>query len=644
MSKRTVLVADNHDGFLSGCAANVRSAGFKVMVAHSGDEVRAAIETGLPHVVVLDVRLENDADDGDLTGLDLINDIPESIGIILQSSWMELGVVTAANRVRHCHYVDKSQENAAELLIEEIERIFQSQVGINFGLRWLPAPREELSLVSLAAALMPGQPSDGSYPRITELDDLLRKTLSAFDHARLLRLLWLERGSRACILARCIQSGIESSHIILVGARHADHPAAASAKVHDTVHFFGCLVELDADPNTLFALSDLYPAHDRRLRAGLNHLLKSALRAQRWRVAAPPEPDPITPAAWRLQFLWPATSGIADGLTAAVAALCTALAHHNGQIRVEDGGLSIQVGNVRQATLPHPASALPRAAALIESGEVLVSPCVIDLRRVLLDSADRSWLVEPQSAAPAPVEWDFAAVEASLRFDLGPRATDEDWLKNRGEAFEFELHLRLQGPTMRGPASNDDMLPSHRILATAVGEVRRRAQEAGADADRYRACLLSHIAQRILKTPVSALSREEACVATSLIIASGMLAEDLGGGHAPLPSISTPSAGQAILIEDAQRRIVKVLGERLKPLSPLEFALLDFLLKRPNAVCSFEDIFADVFRQRWNGSRSQRQQLHIAVARLRDAIEPDRSEPRFIKSEHSQGYWIDLRP
>jgi hypothetical protein len=59
-------------------------------------------------------------------------------------------------------------------------------------------------------------------------------------------------------------------------------------------------------------------------------------------------------------------------------------------------------------------------------------------------------------------------------------------------------------------------------------------------------------------------------------------------------------------------------------------------------VCSFEDIFADVFKQKWTGSRSQRSQLQVAAARLKDAIEPDRANPRFIKSEHSQGYWIDL--
>jgi hypothetical protein len=560
---------------------------------------------------------------------------------------MELGVVTAANRVRHCHYVDKSQVDAAELLIEEIERIFQSQVRINFGLRWLPAPGEELSLISLAAALMPGQSNDGFAARVTELDDLLRKALYTFDHARVLRLLWLEHGARACVLARCILSGQESTHIVLVSVRHADQPSAvrpptASGQNHQTVHFAGCLIELDSDPNTLVALSDLYPTHDRRLRAGLNHLLKSALHAQRWKTSTSVMPDSDSPAVWRIQFMWPAVAAVARDLASAVDELCAALAHHDWLIQTRDELMSIQVGSTELPYLPHMVSVMARAAALIKDNEDAVSPGPIDVRHVLMDGADRTWLVEPHLAAPAPMEWDFAAVEASLRFDLARRAADDDWLRNRGEAYEFELHLRLQGNVIRGPSGADDMLPGHRAIAAAVGEVRRRALEAGVDADRYRACLFAQMSRRILALPKSALAREEAFTAASLLVASAMLAADLSGHQdAALPAIER-IAGEAIVVEDAQRRIVQVLGKRLKPLSPLEFALLDFLLKRRNKVCSFEDIFADVFKQKWTGSRSQRSQLQVAAARLKDAIEPDRANPRFIKSEHSQGYWIDL--
>jgi hypothetical protein len=58
-------------------------------------------------------------------------------------------------------------------------------------------------------------------------------------------------------------------------------------------------------------LSDLYPTHDRRLRAGLNHLLKSALHAQRWKTSTSVMPDSDSPAVWRIQFMWPAVAAVA---------------------------------------------------------------------------------------------------------------------------------------------------------------------------------------------------------------------------------------------------------------------------------------------------------------------------------------------
>ena len=76
------------------------------------------------------------------------------------------------------------------------------------------------------------------------------------------------------------------------------------------------------------------------------------------------------------------------------------------------------------------------------------------------------------------------------------------------------------------------------------------------------------------------------------------------------------------------------LGDRPSRLSPKAFALLDLLIaRRPNAVSKEE-----IHEQLWPGTFVSDASLANLVAELREALNDDAQQPRFIRTVHRFGY------
>jgi two-component system KDP operon response regulator KdpE len=85
---------------------------------------------------------------------------------------------------------------------------------------------------------------------------------------------------------------------------------------------------------------------------------------------------------------------------------------------------------------------------------------------------------------------------------------------------------------------------------------------------------------------------------------------------------------------DLERRRVRVAGREVR-LSPTEFNLLRALISHPNKV--FTDQM--LLRQVWGpGYGAEAHYLHVYVARLRQKIEADPRNPRYIITEPGVGY------
>ncbi len=101
--------------------------------------------------------------------------------------------------------------------------------------------------------------------------------------------------------------------------------------------------------------------------------------------------------------------------------------------------------------------------------------------------------------------------------------------------------------------------------------------------------------------------------------------------QAPEPSGRLAYGG--ITLDPESRQVVRD-GAPVS-LSSLEFTLLSFLLKRHGEVIEPEEVFENVWGYAMPAGGAKL--LESAVNRLREAIEPDPSQPRFIESVYGAG-------
>lgn len=88
---------------------------------------------------------------------------------------------------------------------------------------------------------------------------------------------------------------------------------------------------------------------------------------------------------------------------------------------------------------------------------------------------------------------------------------------------------------------------------------------------------------------------------------------------------------------DIDRRQVLVEEKRLK-LSPIEFRLLVYLARHAGKVLTFDHILTNVWGTEYKGSMDY---VHVYISHLRNKIEGDPKNPRYILTVHGIGYMFE---
>jgi two-component system response regulator RegX3 len=94
------------------------------------------------------------------------------------------------------------------------------------------------------------------------------------------------------------------------------------------------------------------------------------------------------------------------------------------------------------------------------------------------------------------------------------------------------------------------------------------------------------------------------------------------------------SLGALVLDEDARQ--VHLGGQRLE-LKAMEFKLLSYLMKNSGRVVSKEELFRHV----WEDSITGDNTLNVHIRRLREKLEDDPNDPRYIKTVWGTGYLFE---
>ena len=111
----------------------------------------------------------------------------------------------------------------------------------------------------------------------------------------------------------------------------------------------------------------------------------------------------------------------------------------------------------------------------------------------------------------------------------------------------------------------------------------------------------------------------------------------LGGQLKPEPVKDVLSIG-GIELNDAEKSVM-VDGETVN-LTPIEYNILHLLMRNPNRVFSSSQIYERVWNENALGNESS---VAVHIRHLREKIEINPSEPRYLKVVWGQGYKMEAR-
>ncbi len=92
------------------------------------------------------------------------------------------------------------------------------------------------------------------------------------------------------------------------------------------------------------------------------------------------------------------------------------------------------------------------------------------------------------------------------------------------------------------------------------------------------------------------------------------------------------------IVVDLRKRIITKDNKYVKA-TPIEFSILELLIKNPGKVFSVSDIYESVWNQKYFASDNT---VMVHIRRLRGKIEKEPNNPRIIKTVWGVGYKIDL--
>lgn len=206
---RRVLVVDNDPVVCSSVQLLLETRGFNVLSASSVQEARAILRTEPVHLALLDIRLEDDTDPNDTSGLDLAEEIDPIVARIILTGYASYEHTRRAlgHRIDTVPTLDViSKKDPPATWLGAVERAFREQLGINFELR--DDLMEGLSYASMATELELDTEEAEAETVCWQLRELLQKL---FAEAEAVLVSPLGRGGRT---EGCSHSGATLTKIV----------------------------------------------------------------------------------------------------------------------------------------------------------------------------------------------------------------------------------------------------------------------------------------------------------------------------------------------------------------------------------------------------------------------------------------------
>lgn len=649
MPKPKILLADNVASSIDAYAEYLEMFGYQVQKVFTPEDCLQALREGQAHLAILDLRMRDDTDEKDISGLTLAKQSnPQIPKIILTAypTWemtRESLVLVEHELPPAVGFVSKLE--GVEALLKHVQRAFDKYVRINWDLEIDWRPGDRFWLVTAIGSNGESETENHRLPqRADELEDLFRRLFREYDQIRIGEVLWRRPGRIAMEVFAFAKNRMPESMLVVCGRnaevkdearRYRNHAPKSSssggATLHlsaETTHFAANAYAVGSfDLDSVRTLNDLYRADAKAYAAAVATLYEQTLADWAQEKRKLEEAHTLDDLYRAGLDLTPAQIS-QSALTAKIQALVRRLPTIGLRAESRDGELTLHF-NDSSVVLPDPAPFVFKMKTAGGPVVLINSPGALSGDSVLIDRDGRVLLTDFAAAGPSPLLWNYVALEAAIRFDW-VESSNLRWLRDLEQCLIEEDFTRFDPRDFEAPLQKTlRAIQQIRLIGYGVA-----AQDLGP----YHLGVFYHAASRLAHTPLTPqTTNAELARLAHLLISTAMTARLISSER---PSGAKPLAPEEVGIYlDADNYEARVDGVTVR-LTEQEFKLLDFLYIRANQICASREIIEQVLEYRYDEKLEAN--VHTAINRLRKKIEPHPHSRRYIRNERGRGYRLVL--
>ncbi len=649
MGQGVILLADNLAEARNSRQALLERAGYTVLMAANPQEARDILTHTHVDLAILDLRLEDDHDEKDVSGLTLAQHTAPSVPKILLTQFPSIDSVrialspTATGGPAALAYVAK--EEGPEALLQAVEQAFAQHVRSNRDLVLQTSPSASITWPHLVSLIVPDCDTVHLSSRAEELEDLFRRLFFTQSQITLARLLW-QRPGRVALVVLAFQEGAPpESFVVVCGQQQEMADTAQRYKTSapkipgetgtvlslsvETIHFAAQAYSVaGVDLEHVASLAELYrTASDKVCHTALERLVQQTLAA--WHQEQRLRDDTQTlDALYRTRLPWGQRDMSPSAWTARVQALVHQLPTLGVRLTYAEQHLTLAAYG-QTWRYPDPLPLLERPSAIGQPVMLVNTPGTLAGETILADTHGRTWLTDFAQAGLAPVLWNVVTLEALIRFD---------WVESSDLRLRHELEQCLvQSPFLH--LDSRDLEPSLRKPVRVIQTLRRLAAPLVEDDPASYALGLFFQAMDRLSylNPTVQLSKSELVRLGHVLLSAAMLAGQLGPATPVVLTANAAERAQGIIIDQANHA-VWINGARVL-LVGQSYHLLCYLHSHSPQLCTRREIVEHALGQAYDDTdTSQVRRLNTAIRRLREKIEDDPGQPRYLLTEPGGGY------
>jgi len=640
----SILIVDNDPLINRENRLMLQGVGYRVFTAESVEQAKTILQKERIHLAIIGVRLRDDNDPNDVSGLDLAAELEPPVFKIILTGFQSAEITRRALLPHFLKQVAPAEniiakQDGPRRLKEAADQVFSEkilrQINLQLDLKW----KSGISMGQLVAPLGKSLGIDNSQAT-EEVEELLRRLFWKESVILLYRL--VPASSSTVILVRPEYQQVKGSLVVVkmgpidkidaevrnyreyvepYAHRHTTILAGQPVRTHRLAGFK--LLFLNSSDSGLSDFNDLY--HDPGVPIARLQKIVANLFGQTCRIW------------YQNKQPWPARAEDDSVMQLLQGQLSLSSADGDEPMRsleylLEDQPLS-SVSFERESSTQIRARVegrehlFPDPLVFAKEDVSLVTPTYasivhgdLNVRNLLIDEdTDIPRLIDFSRAGWGPALSDAAGLETVVKFEL----IHQERRVNLPDVLAFEEAV-LEPSTFLGTVRLPSVTQSEPFRrALSVIEVVRAVARDIAESrfiHEYYLLLLFYALKMMTWKGISSLDQErQELRRRHALFSAGLLSKKL---------TKIPEIGDRLYIDQSSKTVW--VDDRPVELAPLEFLLIEYLYNHRGEVCSRNDILSHLYMQELAADGVSDYRLDSVLKRLRQRVEPKPSSPQFI--------------